>query len=1266
LTQLSPGAIQLPRRHLSVRVPWNDLGWTGVVCAAPAANHACTVLPNVAENKDADAEEETAGRPWTDLLAPDSTQGQIPPCVFERGGFMRSEPFTLVRTHRYTRGKRPPRSHQHFAPTPHRMPAWTFEATPFEWVRREPAIERAVRWGIDYAHELEERHFAGLPLGADNEWTQDHRNQLAMLDSFFSAIVPGESIVFAYVKDLPLIEDRFPGARYVVGVGRVRDVGPSTEWRYSGQGALRSVLWERALEHSIRPDMADGFLLPYHELLDAPAAAERDLSQFVAQTPQEHFDEFSFVTEHVTDDAAIAALDELARVVELLPGVVDGPWPSVSAWLSDRIADVWRMRGPWPGLGAVLTAAGLERGALLVHRVAQALPEGDDIWAAVDAAIDDPTAFGLDRRIVGRTARKAWAKARSERLDLIRLLARFPLSAEQARRAYDTSRRPSELTDGRLIEDPYLLFEADRHRLDAISLGAIDRGLFPRDSAARASLDAHPLPEPVDEAADDRRVRAAAIAVLDGAHTEGHTVLHEQELRARIGTLRLDPQCDPGDAVWDIAVDEFVPSMVETSTASGERAWQLAEAALLSTIIRDEIMARVDMGPLPDEVSWRERLEAVLEEDDGTATEAAARAEKVVALSVLARSRISCLVGPAGTGKTTMLDALCGHPDIQAAGVLLLAPTGKARVQLAVNVAGTALTLAQFLSRTDRFDGERYLVLGAEGTKLGGWDTVVVDESSMLTEQMLASLIDALDGCRRLILVGDHRQLPPIGAGRPFFDLVRRLEELQELAGDDRAMGGGLAHLTVQRRQRRVAGGTRDDTAVAALFATDRPASPAADDVYNRVVAGRGDGTVRIVTWNDPDDLNEKLSALISADHRIIDADGLKRSLGATGTYTDTRGTERPSFPRGCGGSGAERWQVLTPVRARPGGVAQINRLVRATWRAGDAHRAHANYKLPAPMGPDEILFHDKVMCLENEHRGTAWSYDQEDRVPAAYANGETGMAVGWQKPKSGRGKPGGLWVELSSQPGLRFTFWRNQIDATGERSTPVIELAYGITIHKSQGSQFNETYVVVPQPCQLLSPELLYTALTRQTMRTTLLVQGDPAMLRGWTHPSRSETARRLTCLFSPVDPTSIVSPEGAPAVVDGKAVHRTTRGLLVKSKSEVAVANILHEFVDKAAGSMAYEQTFTCHDGSWLSPDFTIDLPDGRRILWEHLGMLLDQNYDAHWADKLARYQASGVMLWPDTSGPRGILATSTESVATRGIDTQRIAEHAAAVLS
>ena len=1215
----------------------------------------------MAENKDADREEEDAKAAWADLLAADGSQGRVPPCALERGGFMRPRPFTLLRRHRYAQGTHPPKSHAHFAPTPHSMPPWSFEATPYEWVRRESAAIHAARWGIDYDHALEETYFPDLPRGEENEWTQDRRNQLAMLDSFFSAVVPNESLVFAYVKDLPLVEERTPGARYLAGVGRVIDVGDPTEWAYTRSGQLKSVLWERAVSHSIRPEMRDGFLVPYHALMKNGNLGDHDLGQFVARTPPDHFDEFSYVTEHVTDDAAIAALDELIRVVQLLPGLADGPWDAVIAWLSEQIARVWKMRGPWPGLGAVLTAAGLERGALLVHRVSKRLPKGSDIWAALDAAIADPEGQGIERGHVGRIARKVWERVNGERLDVLRLLARFPLTVDQARRAYDATQRPAGLSDERLLENPYLLYEADRRQLDAITLATIDRGLFPRDADARSALTKYPLQEPVEEANDDRRVRAAAIAALEEGAASGHTVLPEAMIRDRIGQLRLDPRCRPPDTAWEIAIDGFAPAVTRTATAAGGPAWQLAEAELVSRLIRDEIDRRLAAGLLKDAVDWAARLDQVLPPHDGTSLESAARTEKVVALGVLARSPIACLVGPAGTGKTTMLDALCRHPHVAAGGVLLLAPTGKARVQLADKVAGTAMTLAQYLARTERYDGRRYLVRGKVGGKLGGWQTVIVDESSMLTEEMLAAFIDALDGCRRLILVGDHRQLPPIGAGRPFFDLIRYLEDHPQ--GKDSDFGGGVAYLTIHRRQRDQGRRGRDDLAVAALFAVDGAGEATPDEAFNRVVSGGGDGTIRIVSWSDVDDLDEQLRRFISADHGVADANTLKRSLGASEAYTGARGRTRPLFPQGRGGMGADNWQVLTPVRSRPGGVAQINRLVRRTWRPGDAHSARLSYGLPAPMGPDEILFHDKVICLDNNHRASAWHCDRRTRLDAVYANGEIGMVVGWQKPKSG--KPSGLWVEFSTQPGMRFTFWPGALDATAERSMPALELAYGVTIHKAQGSQFIETYVVIPQPCALLSPELLYTALTRQTTRTTLLVEGDPATLRGWAHPSRSETARRLTCLFAAVDPTSVPSSEGAPTVVDGNAVHRTTGGLLVKSKSEVVVGDILQPLVDTRGGTLAYERTFTCHDGSWLLPDFTIELPGGLTILWEHLGMLSDGTYDERWNEKLRKYRASGVSIWPDTSGTRGTLATSAESVATRGIDAKRISEHARAVL-
>src|SRR6185295_8173232 len=138
---------------------------------------------------------------------------------------------------------------------------------------------------------------------------------------------------------------------------------------------------------------------------------------------------------------------------------------------------------------------------------------------------------------------------------------------------------------------------------------------------------------------------------------------------------------------------------------------------------------------------------------------------------------------------------------------------------------------------------------------------------------------------------------------------------------------------------------------------------------------------------------------------------------------------------------------------------------------------------------------------------------------------------------------------------GVQFTFWESELNARGENAGEVLEVAYAITVHKAQGSQFETTFVVIPNPCPLLSPELIYTALTRQRTRTVLFVQGNPLEMLALADPARSETARRLTCLFRPPDPFMTA----AGTLLDGSHVHRSANGELMRSKSEVIVANTL-----------------------------------------------------------------------------------------------------------
>ena len=110
-------------------------------------------------------------------------------------------------------------------------------------------------------------------LGFKTSWVQDHLNQTALLDCFAGHLRPERSLCFFYAKQVPFVEDS-AGGRILIGAGRVQHVGALQEYRYTTrnlENKLRSTLWERMIQHSIRPDFKDGFLLPYHAAVDRAA-----------------------------------------------------------------------------------------------------------------------------------------------------------------------------------------------------------------------------------------------------------------------------------------------------------------------------------------------------------------------------------------------------------------------------------------------------------------------------------------------------------------------------------------------------------------------------------------------------------------------------------------------------------------------------------------------------------------------------------------------------------------------------------------------------------------------------------------------------------------------------------------------------------------------------------------------------------------------------------------------------------------------------------
>ncbi|MGZ3396403.1 MAG: ATP-dependent DNA helicase, partial [Isosphaeraceae bacterium] len=794
-----------PLRHLSIRVPWHDNGWNGTVCRAPTHNGACLKLDRIATSRNDAHEQAVAGQSLEKL-----GQDQWPCCVAERVSFM--APFEFTRTAQHPYVKSSPETHAHFAPTPLRHPPYSAAAIPFNWMLRESMEDHGRDYNINVRPEWE----PALPF--HSAWVQDHRNQAALEDCFFGHIVPQSSLCFFYAKQVPLVNE--PG-RILVGVGRVTHVGTGSEYKYHRKGEIRSMLWERMIQHSIRPECRDGFLLPYHAAL---AMAEEDPSfdptDLVAFVPSDHFWEFSFASEHVTHDAAIASLLACAKALENAQKSLEGPWGSCLKWIDARLADLWKMRGPCPGLGAALSAFGVEYGTFVARELELKLEDNEDPWPLVDKMFQNPRKHlspGCASQ-VGQELQDTWKRLPGDRRALLKLISRFQVTPDQARSAYVEEEREEagiDCTDRQLLENPYRLYETTRLTADPVSVWTVDRGVFP-DAVVR---ERHPLPSPtaLETGTDPRRVRAILTSILEAeaAHA-GHTVVPRSFVITKIRSLDLRPPCQVTGDLMAVVGEHLAPEVKRTSLADESPAYQLVRLAEVGEKIRSVVRKRVQGKRMEVQQDWRSLLDRHLEgtkiEPGEREREERARREKAAALKELAESRISVLIGKAGTGKTTVLAALCTQPRIREGEVLLLAPTGKARVRMEQAVAkkGVKLrghTLAQFLSWCDRYDGRtgRYKLSKRKSDETA--ETVIVDEASMLTEEMLAALLDSLSGVKRLILIGDPQQLPPIGAGRPFVDIVSELTP-PNLESVFPKVGTGFAQLTVRRRQ---AGDERED-----------------------------------------------------------------------------------------------------------------------------------------------------------------------------------------------------------------------------------------------------------------------------------------------------------------------------------------------------------------------------------------------------------------------------------------------------------------------
>jgi exodeoxyribonuclease V alpha subunit len=416
------------------------------------------------------------------------------------------------------------------------------------------------------------------------------------------------------------------------------------------------------------------------------------------------------------------------------------------------------------------------------------------------------------------------------------------------------------------------------------------------------------------------------------------------------------------------------------------------------------------------------------------------------------RAGIGVLVGGPGTGKTTTIAALLGArlaahlaadvaADVAAGDegraplrIALAAPTGKAAARLTEALQGALPRIAEAhgtevatrLGALEATTVHRLLGIGRDGARRSdapiAADLVIVDEASMLALPLAESLLDALPVASQLVLVGDPDQLESVDTGSVLRAMVDALPGAEE--------GGPVAQLRVNHRLLSDDAGrdafivaVRDGDAEAALevLAARLPDSPS-------------------LAWIETEDPATEESAVMA---RLLDD-------GAGGGLIAAR--EAALEGRSAAAIAAlSRVRLLCAHRSGRHGTSWWNARLRArlaTETSGS--RAAATAARNGTPG-ESWLAGEPVMVLANDERN-------------GLVNGDTGVVVG---PGASR----------------RLVFARRDGTLLERPATvmPDVASAYAVTVHKSQGSEFDTVVVVLPPPTSpLATRELLYTAVTR------------------------------------------------------------------------------------------------------------------------------------------------------------------------------------------
>lgn len=366
---------------------------------------------------------------------------------------------------------------------------------------------------------------------------------------------------------------------------------------------------------------------------------------------------------------------------------------------------------------------------------------------------------------------------------------------------------------------------------------------------------------------------------------------------------------------------------------------------------------------------------------------------------------VCIIAGKAGTGKSTISRALLNIYKHANYSIVCCALSAKAAQRITEATGFTASTIHRLLGvkPSGGFEHDHEFPLDA--------DVILIDECSMINSYVYHAIVSAIKEGAKVIMCGDNRQLPPIGYGNIFGDLLLKTDKLH------------VSHLTKVLRQAEKSG-----------------------------------------ILSDANKIREGIMPIEQPELRIVNGELQDMTYMFRDTREGLRNIAIKSYLKAIEQDGLDEVAIITPRKENcENSTLEIN--IRLSDLLLDKHGKTMK------LGKKEYLVGSKVMQVDNNYEKNVF-------------NGEVGYITKIEDVQNGKEKAVQFEVEFKMNDQTKvITYSRNELDQ--------LDLAYAMTIHKSQGSGYKTVIILIDMThYTLLDTCLLYTAITRAKKRCLLLAE--------------------------------------------------------------------------------------------------------------------------------------------------------------------------------